>query len=328
MPTTLHPPRTPIPRRELIVPLLAVVFVAAEPWRLRARLPDPVAIHWGIDGLPDGSAPFIVDAVLLLAITALLALVPLLVAGRADRRGARVLVAVAHGTAGMHVMLRHRTLTLNVDATDWSAAGAFALRDLGLLLLAALAVGVLGWWLSAGRAEIPRPVRDPATIVLPDDGDLAWVGRQSWPPGRILGPLLVAGGATVAALRVVPDGYAIGAALALAGLLVWWLTSITVAVGPAGLRVRFGALGWPGVRVGLDRIAGVVLEDVEPLVYGGWGYRVLPGVRAVVIRRGEGLRVARTGRPDLVVTVDDAATAAAVLAAHVAAGGSVSGPRR
>ena len=47
--------------------------------------------------------------------------------------------------------------------------------------------------------------------------------------------------------------------------------------------------------------------------YGGWGYRVRPGVRAIVIRGGEGLRIGRTNKADLVVTVDDAATGAGLV---------------
>jgi hypothetical protein len=111
----------------------------------------------------------------------------------------------------------------------------------------------------------------------------------------------------------------IGSTLMLVGILLWWFTSITVAVGPTGLKVRFGPLGWPVIRVPLDAVEDVSVEDVEPLAHGGWGYRVTPGVRAVVIRRGVGLRVTRTGRPDLVVTIDDEARAAGVLVAHLEA---------
>jgi hypothetical protein len=325
MPTTLHPPRTPVPRRELVLPLLAVAYAAIEPWRLRARLPDPVAIHWGIDGLPDGSAPLVVDALVMLVATALVALVPLLAAGGADRRDARVLVAVGQSMGAFFLLLRHRTLALNLDVTVWTEAGALTLMDLGVLALLVLPTAAFGWWVAGARPERVRKVRAPAQVTLPSDADLAWVGHQSWPVGRMLGLMLGAGGAVLVAVRVTPEGLIIGATLAFTGLLVWWSTSITVAVGPAGLRVRFGPLGWPGVRVPLGSITGVVLEDVEPLSYGGWGYRILPGVRAVIIRRGEGLRVGRAERPALVVTVDDAATAAAVLAAHVAARGSDDG---
>ena len=55
------------------------------------------------------------------------------------------------------------------------------------------------------------------------------------------------------------------------------------------------------------------VEQVNPMAYGGWGYRLRPGVRAVVTRGGEALRLVRTGKADLVLTVDDAATGAGVI---------------
>jgi hypothetical protein len=106
-------------------------------------------------------------------------------------------------------------------------------------------------------------------------------------------------------------------ALAITGLMLWAFTSVRVSVGPTGLRAGFGPLGWPRLRVELSEVTSVTIEDVVPMVYGGWGYRMLPGVRAIVIRSGEGLRVGRRGRSDLVITVDDAEVAAGVLAAHV-----------
>jgi len=308
--TTLHPPRTRVPRRELVLPTLAVAVATLEPLRLRPRLPDPV-----------------LDAALMVVVTALVALLPLLAAARADRRAARLLVAIGHGSAAFFVLLRVATLERNLDAATWSDAGTLTFLDIGSMALLAAPVAAVGWWLGGRRPERARVVRAPAQFVLPADAAVAWVGRQRWPVGRVLGPSLVVAGAVIAGARITPDGTAIAAAAALAGLLVSGLTSIVVAVGPAGLRVRFGPLGWPSVRVGLSEMVGVTLEDVEPMAYGGWGYRVLPGVRAIVIRRGEGIRVSRIGRPDLVVTVDDAATAGAVLAAHLAGPGSAPGPR-
>jgi hypothetical protein len=327
MPTTLHPPRPRIPGRELVLPSVAVAFALVEPWRLRGRLPDPIAIHWGLDGLPDGSAPFVVDAVLMVAATALVALMPLYAAASADRRAARWLVGIGQSAAVFFLLLRQRTLALNLDAEEWAAAGPLTLVDLAVLLLLAAPAVAVGWWLGGTHPDRQRPVRAPAKVVLPADAAVAWVGRQTWPVGRILGPLLIVAGALLAGVRVTPEGVLIGASMAFAGFLVWGLTSIVVAVGPTGLRVRFGPLGWPGVRVPLTEITGVGLEDVEPMAYGGWGYRVMPGIRAIVIRRGEGLRIGRSGRADLIVTVDDAATAGAVLAAHLAGPGSARGSR-
>ena len=56
---------------------------------------------------------------------------------------------------------------------------------------------------------------------------------------------------------------------------------------------------------------------MDPLTHGGWGWRVLPGLRAVVHRAGPGIRVQQADGPTIVVTVDDAAEAVGVLRAHL-----------
>jgi hypothetical protein len=318
MPSTLHPPRS-LPARELVLPGVAVLLAVVLPVLVWSRLPDPVAVHWGLDGRPDGSAPLVVDAVLLAVMTAVVTLLPLIGAARADRGTARSLVALSHGLAGIFVLLRLRTLQLNLDAVDWTAAGDLTVLDLGGMLLLAAPLALIGWWLGGRHPDLPRPIRAVAPQALPADGRLVWVGHQAWSVARVLGPGVVAAGGLVTAVRVAPETLVLGGTLVLVGLLLWWFTSITVAAGPAGLTVRFGPFGWPLIRVPLATITAVEVEDVEPLTYGGWGYRIVPGVRAVVIRRGVGLRVGRTGRPDLVVTVDDAGTAGGVLLAHLEA---------
>lgn len=318
MPTTLHPARS-LPRRELVVPVLAILAVAVLPLVFWPRLPDPVAIHWGLDGRPDGSAPLVVDVVLLAVMTALVTLLMAVSVGRADRAIARVMLALSHGLGAFLVLLRWRTIERNLDVAVWTDAGTVTLLDIVVLLVLATPVALLGWWLGGRHPELPRPVHHVVAQELPADGRLGWTGRQSWSVGRALGPALLVVGVLTTSIRVAPETLVLGLTLAASGVLAWWFTSIGVATGAAGLKVRFGPVGWPLLHVPLADIESVEVEDVEPMAYGGWGYRVMPGVRAVVVRRGPGLRVRRRGRADLVVTVDDAATAAGVLAAHLAA---------
>ena len=316
MGTTLHPPRSLAPR-ELAVPVLATLAAIVLPLLAWSELPDPVAIHWGLDGRPDGSAPLVVDVVLMAVLTGLVALLPLVAVLRGDRATARTMLALAHGMGTFLAVLRWRTVELNRGVAAWTDAGSLTLIDIALLLAVAAPFALLGWWLGGKHPELPQPLRTVAPLPLPADGQLVWIGRQAWSVARVLGPVLIAVGGLVTAVRVAPETLILGSTLLLVGLLVWWSTSITVAAGPAGLKVRFGPLGWPVVRVVLADVERIEVVDVEPLAYGGWGYRVVPGARAVVIRRGVGLRIGRRGRPDLVVTVDDAATAAGVLAAHL-----------
>lgn len=63
----------------------------------------------------------------------------------------------------------------------------------------------------------------------------------------------------------------------------------------------------------MSAISQAEVETVAPMSYGGWGYRLRPGVRAIVTRGGAGLRLVRDGKADLVLTVDDAPTGAGLI---------------
>jgi len=75
-------------------------------------------------------------------------------------------------------------------------------------------------------------------------------------------------------------------------------------------------MGWPRIEIPAAEIASVRAVRVDPFAeFGGWGYRFgVDGRRGVVLRAGDALEVARTNGRVFVVTVDDAATAASVLA--------------
>jgi hypothetical protein len=93
--------------------------------------------------------------------------------------------------------------------------------------------------------------------------------------------------------------------------------SIRVLIDDDGLKVFYGAWGWPVTWIQLEEIEQVYAIDVKPMSWGGWGYRgmlSLFGRAAVVLRGGEGLRLDLSRGRIFVVTVDDASTGAAVLA--------------
>jgi len=73
--------------------------------------------------------------------------------------------------------------------------------------------------------------------------------------------------------------------------------------------------------IGLSRIRTVRSEPVNPGSWGGWGYRVMPGRSAVVLRAGEGVVLTLTNGKEFAVTVDDSATLASVLGSLSAAPG-------
>ena len=122
---------------------------------------------------------------------------------------------------------------------------------------------------------------------------------------------------TVAGLGVVGAGLAqwswITVALVAVGLIVLVFAEVRLTIGSRGAVVSMGWLGIPWRTIPIESIAGGDVEKVSPISYGGWGYRGRPGVRAIIVRGGEGIRLHRRDKPDLVVTVGDAATGAAVI---------------
>jgi hypothetical protein len=303
--------------RELLLPALAVLIAAASPFAYRGRLPDPVATHWGVDGLPDGSLPLVVDHVLLTLLVVLVAVLPLWSAERVDHVIARTLVATANALSALFATLRWWTLEANADAPVWSEAAPMTLRGGAAVVLASVLAGGFGWWAAKERPDRPVLSERAAAAPVPDGEQLVWVGGQR----AMVGPSVAALAVVVAVglLATLPPtaplllGGIIGALV----LVLVTFTSIRAVIGPAGLTVRFGPLGRPRLQVPVEDIVEVRVEHVEPMAYGGWGYRVMPGVRAVVVRRGEGLRVVRRARPDLVVTIDGARDAAGALAAQI-----------
>jgi hypothetical protein len=115
---------------------------------------------------------------------------------------------------------------------------------------------------------------------------------------------------------------------------MWWLAAIPavlsvalltttawrVRVDPEGLSVR-AMLGWPGIRVPAADVASAGSTQLVPLgEFGGYGLRSgLDGRVGVITRAGTALEVRRRDGRAVVVTVDDAATAAGLLQAYASA---------
>jgi hypothetical protein len=148
-------------------------------------------------------------------------------------------------------------------------------------------------------------------LDVPDTTRVAWTGHAALPDvGILLVVLLAVTPLLVVAVLGMP--WLLLLAVGIVVLLV--LTgSARVVVDAEGLRVTSLFLTWS--RVPLDRVAEARTGTVSPLrEFGGYGWRIgKDGTRGFVTRSGEALVVERIGEPPVVVTVDDAAEAAAVL---------------
>ena len=146
---------------------------------------------------------------------------------------------------------------------------------------------------------------------IADPGRAVWSGRGYGKVTTILGV-----GAVIAGLAV---WRVAGWVMVLVGIVVLIFSVVRVTISGGGVVVSLGWWGYPMWKVPIDSVERAELETVVPMAYGGWGYRVRPGVRAVVARGGEAIRLVRADGPDLVYTVDDAETGAGLVNAIVGA---------
>jgi len=131
--------------------------------------------------------------------------------------------------------------------------------------------------------------------------------------------LVAIGLGSVIALAGTTEPTWVGWFIALIGIVVggfgWIMSSLTATLTDTSVVVAFGRAGWPRRVIALAEISDSSAILVEPLQWGGWGYRWIPWARAsaAVIRRGPGIAlVLRDGRR-FAVTVDDAITGAKMI---------------
>ncbi|MET7761112.1 hypothetical protein ABZS71_03405 [Streptomyces sp. NPDC005393] len=305
-------------RRALIVALpfvLAWAAVLAVYAALRDRLPDPLATHIGSGGEPDG---FTGPGAFLSVSTALI-LVPGIVAAAIAHRsrtalGAqRLLVATGYGTPAMLGYITAALLFANADVSD-PAAVDFPLWHLAVSLAVAGAVGWVGWLLAGLDApSAAGPAAGPAGPRLPlAKGEAAvWTHTIGSPVLVGAGVLTVVVGAALA--LALASGWAGGGPLMAVGVLTAALSRCRVTVDRRGLTVAPWFAPRPRLRMPLARIDEATSREVRALDLGGWGYRMRAGRSALVLRSGDALCLRLATGKEFVVTVDDAATAAALL---------------
>jgi hypothetical protein len=154
-----------------------------------------------------------------------------------------------------------------------------------------------------------------------DDSGTLWAARCSSRGFALLGVglarvLTAVGVGTVIALSGSGAPTWVGwfvAAVGLAvGVLGWLVSSLEVRVTATTFTVAFGPFGWPRRVIALSEIVDASAIVVEPMQWGGWGYRWIPWARAsaAVIRRGPGIALTLRDGRQFAVTVEDAVAGA------------------
>ena len=275
-------------------------------------LPPRVATHFGLDGHPDGySSPggFTLGFGVVALVLALLGIAGLVLARR--QSVVRTAVALAGWMAWLFAAI--------VVSVIWGArnVAADALRhDWLSTVLCLLVASVLGLAIyrlvPPGVSALSTVAPESASYTLAPGERATWVGRAN---SRIILAIGIALGVVGALGTIWFGGWSV--VVAGVGLLMGWTSELLVRVDDRGVSAHFGPVGWPRSRTPLARIEAVRAQQIEPLQWGGWGYRIGRRGTALVVRRGPGIVLARTGASDLAITVDDADQAAELVNALI-----------
>ncbi|MFI7275636.1 DUF1648 domain-containing protein [Streptomyces sp. NPDC049879] len=278
------------------------------------RLPDRLATHFtgsgGADDFQSRGAALWTGTGVLLGVGVLL-VATVVLARRSAPPAQRWMTALGAGTATVIGPPLVGLVVVNRDAAD-PADASLPLWLIAVSFAAALAVGALAWLL-AGRD--PEPGEADAAAATPP---LRLAPRESAVWSRragsrvLLGTGVITGTAGLVALIV--GEWPAGLVLLSVALFTGLLGSVRVTVDRRGVAVASPLLPRPRLRFPLDRITTAGTRDISPLAdFGGWGYRIRPGASGVVLRSGKALSLRLRNGREFVVTVDDSATAAALL---------------
>lgn len=293
-----------------LVGVVALVLV----WQMLPQVPNPVAVHWGLNGAPDGfGSPYTYMVLIALLGWALPVVMAVPWSHTPNAQPSRFMVAVA---VWLSIFISFISVgSVMVQRGLASADGAPGVGPIILLALPTAIVGAL-----VPYFLLPKPVwaetgKKVEPLSLAPGQTVAWTSQAKM--GRwfliLMSGLAVA--LAVGALFAAP-WYLLGTS-AFLGLMLVGFSVFRVSVGQRGLIVR-GYLGFPSMRAPLDRIVGVELVQVSPMQeWGGWGWRFRPGGEAIVTRSGPAIQATLTGGGVMVVTAEDAAVGAATLAALV-----------
>ncbi|MER5644904.1 hypothetical protein [Streptosporangium sp. NPDC002524] len=309
-------------QRVLLIYLPGTIYfgLVAGIWLLRDRLPDPAASHYS-QGVPDASMP-LAQLVLISLLPPVLTWLFLLVIvrqrmpGSLGRRvGAALIVGETflNGTAVVLGLVR-----ANLDAAVWTGASSPPEHATYVTVMGVIGLVAGGALVEPWRVPEPPPLppAEPRTELARGSAPGEDSGRRRLWFGRARNRFLLAYSALglVLFLVILPWN-----PWTLAGA-VYTLVTIHLA---GGVFVTFNGetlkvYGFPPVvalrRIPLSRMETAEVVTVDPLAWGGWGWRLLSSKRhAFVIRGGETLLIALRGGGEFLITVSSAGVGAALI---------------
>ena len=297
------------------------------PWiAFRGDLPDQIASNFDASGTPNASASpgeFLLFAGLSLVLPGVFMLVGVAWFSRRMPRPMPPLIAgtgALLGSLGAAIVVD--TFVSQRGLASWTEAELGA--SFVLVVLAALVGGAVGA-LTARRLPYNRnstafaapestPESDPHLAVNASEKAVYTETMTATWALWLAFVLLV-----VALVLGFVANWIIAIVVALSTLPVLLLVAFRVQVDQNGMVIRSALFGIPFVTLPIDQIERAAILDVEPMKWGGWGYRgslKLAGTAALVLRRGPGVHLTLNGGRVFVFTIDGNETAAGLLNAY------------
>ncbi|NEN05276.1 hypothetical protein G3T36_05270 [Diaminobutyricibacter tongyongensis] len=212
-----------------------------------------------------------------------------------------------------------------VAATAWLISATVVHdhdHEIGIAILFAFAAMLYGLIpFAIGRTDFPMTGEpQPTGLDAEPTGTVAWSQTQVAP---IFVWATVASGVVAIAFGFVPmiligiqvTNSSIAIVAPILTVIFFATMRVHVTVDQRGLRARSATVGVRLVSVRLEAISSASVTILEPLRWGGWGYRVGPRGKALVLRSGPAIVVTLPNGADVAVTTPDAEQAVSVLQA-------------
>ena len=296
----------------MLIPL-GVVLGSFFHWR--ERLPIEIASHWSGAGVVDGvmTVPQLLTVALLMTgVPALLTAVVVLWPGvSAHARRNTVLILGVFAGAGAASWLTSVTATMQAGDPYQAGLGPWAVLGLvaagyGLIPYLFLPVPPLAVWDVDDRIAV-APGTDIAWSRTVTATLFLWVAGALAAVGIVLMLIKLAKGDGAEALIDVLGIFLVTMVLVFFG-------RFRVTADWRGLRVVSWLFRIPLKRIRLEDISAVEADELRPMEWGGWGYRISSGRSALILRAGPGLIVTTTNQKQFAITLAEPELPAAVLA--------------
>lgn len=302
-------------------PLLAGLLAAAWMFTVAERLPDPLASHWGPDGV-DGYMSLPGHAAIAVfagggsgALCAGLSVAARASSVTLSRFGVGFGIALGLALTGLSVAVVAGQLGLDDPAQAVASAPVIWVS----VVLAVFAGGICGWLYRPAEPDRRQSLETSAQAEAAENEEspLTRAARQAAAAHQPLvievsmGPakwLLSLGIGALVALSLVFILPVLGLLGIPAAALMWIFCQGKIVIDPDGIRVLAGGF-WKLMPLSHPEIRAAAAEDINAMDFGGWGYRLTGGSTGFIMRSGPALVVTAGFKQRFVYSMPDAGTA-------------------